>query len=155
MKIRTIGLLLLLAAAVFGGYTYYYTDALTSINGTNWTQNGSLTATSGGLTSTTANGGSLIYIPVQQINPNGYEVKTTLTLSSTAGGGTYVTYLRATSNAISGPAPNGTYYSVELQDPTGTPTGSATLSVYKRVSGVITTLGTTTVSRHNGMTIRA
>ena len=44
----------------FGQYTYYYTDNLTTIN-TRWTEERrSLTAGSGGLTSSDSNGGSLI-----------------------------------------------------------------------------------------------
>jgi len=43
-----------------GGYQYYYTDALTSIDGSKWTQNGTLSATATGLTSAATNGGSLI-----------------------------------------------------------------------------------------------
>ena len=52
---KTLALLLSMLSPAFGAYTYYYTDALTSIDGTKWTQNGSVTATTGGLTSPDAN----------------------------------------------------------------------------------------------------
>jgi hypothetical protein len=72
-----------------------------------------LTAGSGGLTDSNSNGGSLI----SQIGvPDGnYSVVTTLTLPQS--GGTYVTYLRPSSNALSGPAVAGTAYAIELQNP--------------------------------------
>ena len=56
----TLGPLLLTAVSAFGAYTYYYTDTLTTINTNNWYVNGSVTATSNGLTAPTTNGGSLI-----------------------------------------------------------------------------------------------
>jgi hypothetical protein len=55
-----LAFVLLAAAAAFASYTYYYTDTLTTINTNNWYVNGSLTATSNGLTAPTTNGGSLI-----------------------------------------------------------------------------------------------
>jgi hypothetical protein len=57
-----LAVLVATCSAAFGAYTYYYTDSLTSINTTNWTQNGTLTAGSGGLTSSDTNGGSLIFV---------------------------------------------------------------------------------------------
>ncbi len=101
-------------SAVLGTYTYYYTDSLTSINTSNWTENGTLTAGTGGLTSSNSNGGSLISKVAVPDGSSNYEVKTTLTL--TQSGGTYVTYLRASSNAMSGPAPAGTTYAFEVQN---------------------------------------
>jgi len=146
------------AAAVFapffyGAYSYYYSDNLTSIDTTKWYQNGAVTATSGGLTATTLNGGSLISKVAVPDGSNEYEVKTTLTL--TASGGTYVHYLRATNDAMTGPATQGTFYSVELQNPTFSgPACSATLAAYKRESGVVTLLGSAVVGCRNGMTMR-
>ena len=141
-------------SALFGTYTYYFTDTLTSINTSNWTQNGTLTAGSGGLTSSNSNGGSLISKVAVPDGSSNYEVKTTLTL--TQSGGTYVTYLRASSNAMSGPAAAGTAYAFEVQNPTFSGSAcTATLAMYKIVSAVVTTIGTTTIPCWNGMTIRA
>src|SRR5712692_5965587 len=116
MRTRTLAPLMLLAAAAFAAYTYYYSDTLTTISTANWTQNGSVTATGAGLTATSANGGSLISKIAVPGGMSQYEVKITLTLA--ASGGTYVSYLRASTDAMSGPAAQGTYFSVELQNPT-------------------------------------
>ncbi|MCW5981050.1 MAG: hypothetical protein KIT09_23410, partial [Bryobacteraceae bacterium] len=61
MKRPYLRLLICGALPCFGVYTYYYTDALTSINGAKWTQNGTVSGTSIGLTATTTAGGSLIH----------------------------------------------------------------------------------------------
>jgi hypothetical protein len=104
-----------LAPLFFGAYQYYYSDGLTSVDPTKWAQNGSVTPTSGGLTATTANGGSLISTVAVPDGSNEYEVRTTLTLLNS--GGTYNQYLRASNDAMSGPAAQGTFYSIELQNP--------------------------------------
>lgn len=141
-------------SALFAAYTYYLTDTLTSINTTNWTQNGTLTAGSGGLTSSNANGGSLISKVAVPDGTSDYEVRTTLTLAQS--GGTYVTYLRASSNALSGPAVAGTAYAFEVQNPTFSGSAcTATLASYKIISGSVTTLSSTTIPCSNGMIIRA
>ena len=56
MRALTLATLALLAGSAFAAYQYYYSDTLTTINTANWTQNGTVTATSGGLTSSAANG---------------------------------------------------------------------------------------------------
>ncbi len=57
---------------------------------------------------------------------------------------------------MSGPAAQGTYYSIELQNPVfNGPACTATLAVYKRQSGAITLLGSALVSCKNGMTMRS
>ncbi|HXJ43138.1 MAG TPA: hypothetical protein VNH18_27915, partial [Bryobacteraceae bacterium] len=138
---------------LFASYSYYYTDSLTSINTANWYQNGTLTATTGGLTAPTANGGALVSKVGVPDGSSNYEVKSTLTLPSS--GGTYVQLLRATSNAVSGPGAAGTYYSIELQNPAWSGGYcSATLAVYKRVSNSVTLLSSTTVNCYNGMVMR-
>jgi len=140
--------------ALFGTYTYYYTDSLTSINTSNWTENGTLTAGSGGLTSSNTDGGSLISKVSVPDGSSNYEVKTVLTL--TQSGGTYVTYLRASTNALSGPTAAGTAYVFEVQNPTFSGAScSATLGVYKLISNAVTSLASTTIPCNNGMTIRA
>jgi hypothetical protein len=146
-------LLLVMAFSLHAQYTYYYTDSLTSISG-KWNQNGSVTASSSGLTATSTSGGSLIYSGTMPGPAGEYEVAMTLTL--TASGGTYVSYLNASSNALSGPSNAGTYYDVELQNPTFSGgTCSATLALNKNGSGGVSTLTSTTVSCHSGMVIRA
>src|SRR5438128_1993453 len=90
------------AATLFGAYTYYYTDTLQSVDTTKWTQNGSVAATGSGLTATTPGGGSLISTVAVPDGSSDYEVKATLTL--TQSGGTYVSYLRASSDALGYPA---------------------------------------------------
>jgi len=143
-----------LAPLFFGAYSYYEDDMLTSINTARWWQSGTVTATCGGLTATTANGGALISKLSAPGGPNEHEVRSTLTL--TASGGTYVQYLRASSDAMSGPAAQGTYYSVELQNPTFSGAAcTGTLAVYQRVSGVVTLLASAMVPCKNGMTMRS
>ncbi len=135
------------------GYQYYYTDTLESISTSNWTQNGTLSVLLGwGLSATTSGGGSLISkVAVQGPLSTNYEVNMTLALN--ASGGDYVEYVRATSNAITG---TGSYFSVELQNPTFGSNGacSATLAAYQSVSGTVTELLSRPVSCYNGMQVR-
>jgi RHS repeat-associated protein len=141
-----------LVRAFLAAYTYYYTDALTSINTSNWWQNGTVTATAGGLYSSDANGGSLISKVAVPDGTSDYEVKATLTLAGS--GGSYTVYHRASSDALITPG-SGSFYAVELQNPTFN--GSActgTLVYYKRIGGVLTTMGYVGVGCHSGMTIR-
>src|SRR5262249_32477313 len=64
--------------------------------------------------------------------------------------------LKASTNAMSGPAAQGVYYSIELQNPTFSgPNCSATLAMYRRQTNIVTQLGSTTVACQNGMTIRS
>jgi len=138
---------------LFATYSYYYTDPLTSINTANWYQNGSVAIASGGLTGSSANGGSLISKLAVPDGTSDYEVMSTLTLP--ASGGTYVQLVRATTNAMSGPGATGTYYSVEVQNPTWSGAYcSATLAIYKRVSNVVTLLSSSSISCYNGLVMR-
>ena len=91
----------LLAPALLATYTYFYSDTLTTIDTSKWVQAGSVSATSGGLTATSTNGGSLISSVAVPDGTSLYEVK--MTLGLTTSGGTYVTYLHATNDALSGP----------------------------------------------------
>ena len=130
---RDVSLFTLLCLFAFtsrldAAYTYYYSDTFTSINTANWQQNGAVTATPSGLTATSANGGSLISKIAVPDGTSDYEVKTTLTLA--ASGGTYIQYVRATLDAMSGPVSSGTFYVVELQSPV--PGGNGTLALYKK-----------------------
>ena len=129
-----------------GDYIYYYSNALkTAPSG--WTQNGTPVTGEFGLGAPITSGGSLI----SGTSGTDYEVKTILRL--TMPGGNYTMYLRASADALSGPTPSGSYYAVTLQNPTPGLTGTLTLT--KRVGGVITSIGSTTVPCRNGMVIRA
>jgi RHS repeat-associated protein len=156
MKIRSLFLSAVVVAAgstLLATYAYYYTDSLTTIT-TNWTENGTLSAGAGGLTSSNSNGGSLISTVTVPDGTSNYEVKTTLTLAYS--GGTYVTYLRASSNAMSGPAAAGTTYAFEVQNPTFSGSGcTATLAGYSIISGVVTLLSSTGIVCNTGMTVRS
>jgi RHS repeat-associated protein len=127
----------------------YYSDSLTSINTTNWTQNGSLTPTTGGLTAPAAGGGSLIS---KLAIPDGTaDAEVDLTVDLAASGGTYIAYLRASPDAMSGPSTAaGTYYSFELRNPTWSGSScSATLAITKRVNGAVTLLESTPAGCHS------
>jgi len=147
-------LLFLLAPAWLGAYQYYYGDNLTTVDPTKWVQNGSVTATSGGLTAPGANGGSLISTVAVPDGSSKYEVNARLTLG--ASGGAYVIYLRASNDALSGPAAAGTYYAVEIQNPTFQGSAcTATMASYKRVGGVVSLLHSAVISCRSGMKVRA
>lgn len=143
---RLLVLPALTATVLYGAYQYYLFDPLTSINTSNWQQNGTVTATASGLTATTANGGSLISKLAVPDGTSDYEVLSDLNL--TASGGTYVQYVRASQDALSGPAAQGSYWAVELQNPSSPNPGqcTATLAVYKREAGVVTLMGTSSVT---------
>jgi hypothetical protein len=135
------------------GYTYYYTDSFTSINTSNWTQNGSVSILANwGLSATSSGGGSLISkVAVQGPSTTNYEVSTTLSLKQN--GGYYVQYLRASSNALTG---TGSYYSVELQNPAINSSGlcSATLAGFQSINGTVTQIYSMPVVCHDGMQLR-
>jgi hypothetical protein len=137
-----------------GGYLYYYTDPMTSINASAWTQNGTLTAGAGGLTSADANGGSLISRVAVPDGTSDYEVAMTLNLASS--GGSYIAYVKASPDARLGPVTTGTFYAMELANPTVTATAcTSTLNIWKSINGSLTLLAQTTVRCHNGMVLRA
>jgi len=96
-------LFFLIPSSLFGAYTYYYSEP--AANPANWTINGDSTFTSSG-------GGSQISsLPVPD-GTSDYEVRTTLSIK--ASGGTFITYLRASTDALNGPNAAGTYYAFEL-----------------------------------------
>ena len=96
MRPRILALFAAAALPVLGQYTYYYSDAFSSLNTNNWTANGSVSVGGGLFTSSSA--GSLISKIAVPDGTSSYEVKTTLSIP--ASGGSYVAYLRATSNAL-------------------------------------------------------
>src|SRR5438552_18483166 len=105
MRALILAPLFLFANQASAAYQYYFTDGLTTINTANWTQNGSVRGTSSGLTATSANGGALVSKLAVPDGTSDYEVKMTLPLTSS--GGTYITYLHATTDALAGPAARG------------------------------------------------
>jgi RHS repeat-associated protein len=141
------------------GYQYYYTESFLNFNSAKWNENsvssGNIVPYQGLVIGPSANG-SLISntqnVPVQGPNATDYEVNSTLTLQ--ANGGTYVQYLRASSNALaSGSSGTGTYLAVELQNPSfQNGVCSAYLNVYQ--SGNPAALISTPVLCRNGMQIR-
>jgi hypothetical protein len=103
------------------------------------------------LTTADANGGSLISTTAVT-NLSEYEVSTTLNVA--ASGGTYVTYLGASSNALSGPSAQGTYYAVEIQNPVVNGASCvATMAIYQKDASGITLHSSFPVPCHSGMVV--
>lgn len=99
---------LCLPSGLFGAYTPYHAANLAWNALTNWTVNGSVSTVNAlGLEAPSATGGSIISNIAVPDGTSEYEVKSILTLSTF--GGTYVSYLRASPDALSGPSPAGTY----------------------------------------------
>jgi hypothetical protein len=136
------------------GYQYYFNDSLTSINSSYWTQNGSVSAGSSGLTATSSNGGSLISTVAVPDGTSDYEVKAVIDTPS-YWSGAYVIYLRASSNAMTGPGATGTFYSIELNNNFTYPPYYANVVINKCVNGSVTQLQSTMMSIHNGVVLRA
>lgn len=156
MKCKLAVLLLALAAQLPAAYQYFYTDYLTSIDPVYgpWQVNGSVSPTSAGLSAPSANGGSLIWRTVIPDPAMYYEVQMTIHLAQS--GGTYVAYLSASLDALSGPSPQGTYAAVEVQNPTFTGGQcSANLVVSQRVNGIVTVLSSSVIACRDGMKVRA
>ncbi len=147
----------LLALPLLAAYTYFVTDSFASINSTNWQSNGTISGSSTiGLNSSATNGGSVIYKGVVTDgvlgNDVAYEVRATLKIA--ASGGTFVLYSHASTDALTGPATQGSYYAAEF-----TPTlvsGGCTMAAnyYKRVSGSVTWMGSQSLACADGMTLR-
>ncbi len=134
------------------GYVYYYNDPLTSINPSNWIQNGSVTATSTGLTVPSSNEGSLISSVAVPDGTSDYEVKTTLAIP--ANGGTYVSYLRASNNAQTGAGTTESFYALAMTPAVSSSGCSLTLTVYKAMGGSVTQVLSFGVPCYNGISVR-
>ena len=136
-----------------GGYQYYYSDQFSSIIGTNWWQNGNGLTLSNGLADVDPSGAGVSLISKIAAPANDYEVSATMNLT---GGGSYILYLRATSNSLLAGGNTGTYYAVDLANPTFSGSAcSAGLWVYKNVAGTITVLSSGTVPCHSNTAVRA
>jgi len=146
MKRQVAALSLFLGAALLA-QTPYYTDNFATIDPAKWRQNGDGGVFGNdGFRSLDANGASLISLVTPPDGTGQYEARTTLGTSYL---GTAVVYLGASLDALSGPAPSGQYYAVELTDlvasqPFWNCTGN--LKVMKRVNGVVTWLASTPVT---------
>jgi RHS repeat-associated protein len=155
-KVQTLVLSLALApATLLAQYSYYYTDSLTSISSSYWTSNGTATGSFDGFTASGTGGGSVIFSNTMPGPTGEYEVATTLTLASGGGGGTYISYLNASSNALSGSSLAGTFYDVEIYPTFSGGSCTASLTLNKSGSGGFSTLASTTVGCASGMVMRA
>jgi hypothetical protein len=137
--ILVCGLGVLAVATASAQYQYYYTDPLTSINTNDWTTAGAPTASSSGLTASTA--GTLLSTPtITPTTTTSYEIKMQLNFSQA--GGYYSAIFRASSNATFADSPTGTYYGIEVRQLvfTNGACSSATLMAYKTISGSVTVL---------------
>ncbi|HTS46968.1 MAG TPA: RHS repeat-associated core domain-containing protein [Bryobacteraceae bacterium] len=140
-------------APAFAGYTYDYPNLLNPYNSSNWSLTGSPSPSNNFYTSSTSNGSSVLFGPGLPSPSNSYEVRTTLTL--TASGGHYITYLRASSGSLLA-GNTGTFYAVEVANPTFSgSTCSATLNIYKDTGHGGSPVSSSGIGCSNGMIIRA
>ncbi|HYL35376.1 MAG TPA: hypothetical protein VEV17_05650, partial [Bryobacteraceae bacterium] len=142
-------------APAFAGYTYDYANLLNPYNSSQWSATGSNNASSNMYTSSASNGGSLIFTSSLPAPSNSYEVRTTLTLTSS--GGNYLTYLRASYGSLLASGNNGTFYAIEIANPTISGSScTATLNIFKQ-TGANTLINPYSgpINCHNGMVVRA
>src|SRR5262249_43635849 len=128
---------------------------LNPYNSGQWSATGSVNASSGLFTSADANGGSMILNGALPAPSNSYEVRTMLTLN--ASGGHYITYLRASAGSLLANGNGGTFYGVEVANPTYSgSTCTATLNIWKQTgAGTLTNPYSSQIWCHSGMMIRA
>lgn len=114
------------------------------------TLNGSASSVFGMPTVSFSSPGSYISTAAIPATPNDYEINTPIILGT--GGGTYVHYLRASSNALAAPGScAGSYISTEIAVSgtyvaTGDPAAAAQLNINQCVSGTLTSLGSSTIT---------
>src|SRR5579863_5617402 len=141
MKATRLGLLALLCLApAFAqspqNYAYEYPSLLNPYTSSQWTSNGTNSVSTNMYTSSASTGGSLIFSPAIAAPSNCYEVHFKLNLASPAG--TYIVYLRASSNALyqSGTTATGTFYGIEITNINNSQGYyQATLNYVKSVNG--------------------
>jgi hypothetical protein len=149
VTIFRIGLLALILSCAASAQYQYYHDEYTPDNNywwdASWHVNGTVNGgqTGSGLVGSSYGTGALIStIPVPD-GSSDYEVSTTWYITPDTGAD-FVMILRASSDAMPG---QGTYYSVEFQNPGFGSAGCAgTLVVNKRVNNVLTTLASAPAS---------
>jgi hypothetical protein len=122
-----------------GAYTYYYTEAFGTLS-SNWTVNGDMAVSYPNVLTNASYdiGGALISSVAVPDGSSNYDVTTSLNSYSTYG--IYTIYLRASSDTTAGGAA-GTYYAVSINN-----IGSPVLQIQKRVSGVLSTLYSSSLS---------
>jgi hypothetical protein len=123
-------------------YTYEYPSLLNPYSSSQWTSNGTNSVSTGMYTSSASTGGSLIFSPAIAAPSNCYEVHFKLNLASPSG--TYIAYLRASSNALykSGTTATGTFYAVEITNISNAQGYyTATFNYVKSVNGTVTSMG--------------
>ena len=136
------------------GYRYYFSDKLAALSSDNWSIKGDAANAGDGLTSASASGAALLSRVAVPDGSSEYEVRAALNLKQS--GGVYTIYLHASPDALAGPAAAGSYYAIELQNPTFTPQGcTATLAISKRSSETVTMLHSEPVTCHDTMLLRA
>jgi YD repeat-containing protein len=137
------------------GYLYDFPQLLNPYSSGQWTSNGTVSAATGLFTSSATNGGSLMLNSMALGNK--YEVKTSLQLVQGSNGGNYITYLGATTNSLKASGNTGTFYAVEVANPTWSgSTCSANLNMYSQAgAGTLTLLASGAISCHNGMVVRS
>jgi hypothetical protein len=122
-----------------GAYTYYYTEAFGTLS-SNWTVNGDMVVSYPNVITNSSYdiGGALISSVAVPDGSSNYDVTTSL--NSYSAYGLYTIYLRASSDTTSGGAA-GTYYAVSINN-----IGSPVLQIQSRVSGVLSTLYSSSLS---------
>jgi len=85
-------------------------------------------------------------------NDVAYELRATLKIGAT--GGTFVLYSHASTDALTGPATQGSYYAGEFTPTVSGGGCSMAATFYKRFSGSVWTIGVQTLACKDGMTIR-
>jgi len=136
------------------GYRYYFSDKLTALSPDSWAMRGDAAQAPDGVTSASATGAALFSRIAVPDGSSDSEVRASLNLK--ASGGVYSIYLHASPDALAGSAPSGSYYAVEVENPTFSDSGcSATLSISKRSSETVTSLHSEQIACHDGMTLRA
>ncbi|HLG96066.1 MAG TPA: fibronectin type III domain-containing protein [Bryobacteraceae bacterium] len=136
------------------GYQYYFSAKLASLSADDWAVRGDASANDSGFTSPSPNGAALISRVAVPDGSSDYEVRASLNLKQS--GGVYTIYLHGSPDALAGPAASGSYYAIDIQNPTFTDKGcTATLEISKRSSDSVTSLHSEAVACHDGMTVRA
>ncbi len=129
--------LALLTGPAFGQYVYYFSDGFNPwINGSAWQANGTWSGGNGLIRSTSSSGASLISKVAVPDGSASYAVRTLVRLA--VAGGTYVHYLRASQDAMTGLQAAGTFYSVEWGNLVLGNGCQMTMTVNQRVNGVFT-----------------
>ncbi|HTR35829.1 MAG TPA: RHS repeat-associated core domain-containing protein [Bryobacteraceae bacterium] len=153
--LRLFALAVCWPVACLAGYVYDFPSLLNPYTASQWTANGTISASNNLVTSSSA--GSLIFNPTVPGASNAYEVRTTIAISQTSSAH-FDTYLRATSNALnSGTSWTGSAYNVSIVGPTVSGSScTATLRIGEFIAnGSDHTLSALSVPCHSGMVVRS